>query len=117
MPNIGGVKSVRIDSYTPDVGDSVTITPNNVTRTSQVGLTGYAGTSEVHRPARIELEIIDTGDTPIATFTALTDATISVVTELKTFVLRNAAFVEDVSLDQSTGRYTLAFEGPSIREF
>jgi len=112
MGIIGGVESVRIDSYQPTIGDSVDITPNNTTRESKTGLTGYAGTSETKRPARISMQVFDDGTVDIKTLTALTNATVTVVTPLKTFVLRNAAQVEDVELAQADGTYTLVFEGP-----
>lgn len=67
---------------------------------------------------RVLVACRDDGTVPISTYTKLTDSTIAVVTPLKTFVLRNAAQVEDIDLNQADGKYTLAFEGPGpIREF
>ena len=118
MAIIGGVKSVRIGSHLPSVGDTVDITMGGVTRTSEVGLTGVPGQSEVHRPGRIEVEFIDDGTVSLDALTQITNKTVTVVTPLGTYALRNAAQVEDVVLNQATGRYTIVFEGPDkVRRF
>lgn len=118
MSLIGGVKSVRIGSHLPSVGDSADITMGSKTRTSELGLTGVAGQSEVHRPGRIEFELIDDGAVSIDTLTEITDETVTLVAPSGTFALRNAAQVEDVVLNQATGRYSIVFEGPDkVRRF
>ena len=117
MGTIGGVKEVRVDDLTFKVGDSVTITKNNITRESVVGLTGYAGNKETHRAGRIEWQMLHDGLLKLKDIEAKEDSTVSVITTSKTYVLRNACFVGDLELNGADGTVTVAFEGAEVKEF
>lgn len=116
MPKIAGVDYLSINGVQLDVGESATVSPNNITREAVVGLTGIAGVRETHRPASIEVSINLTGSQKISALTALTDTTVVLGTPQRIWTLRNAFQVGDVDYDAAQGSYTLRFEGPELRE-
>lgn len=117
MGQIGGVKSVRVDNLSPKVGDTVDVIPHTVSRESVVGLQGDAGFRQTNRSASIAFEVLETGDVKVKDLLDKVDATVTVVTSVKTYVLRNARQVGDLQIALADGKYTVTFEGPELRVF
>ena len=117
MPRIGGVNYLSIDGVQYDVGESATVSPNNITRETVIGLTGIGGQRETHRAASVEVAILHTeASNKIAALTAKTDCTVVVGTPQNIWTLRNAGQVGDVDYDAAQGTYSVRFEGPEMRE-
>lgn len=117
MGTIGGVREVRVDDLVFRVGDSVSITKNNVTRESVIGLTGYAGNKETHRAGRIEWQMLLDGGVKLSQLESKEDSTVSVITTNGTYVLRNACQCGDLEVAAADGTVTVAFEGPEVKFF
>jgi len=119
MTIIGGVESARVGPHLLNIGDTVDITMGSVTRTSVIGLNGVAGQAEVKKAGRMEMEVFDDGQVAVDALLALLSTTVTITTkDAGTFVLRNAAQVDDVVISQADGKYTIVFEGPGkVRQF
>jgi hypothetical protein len=117
MPRIGGVNFLSIDGVQFDVGESATVSSNNITRETVIGLTGIGGQRETHKAASIECAILHTtGAAKIGSLTAKTDCTVVLGTPQNIWTLRNAGQVGDPDYDAANGTYTIKFEGPECRE-
>jgi Phage tail tube protein len=112
---IGGGAAVYINGKQYPLKSDVKMMGATVTRTSQVGLDGFHGVTEIPTQAWIEFTLSDFPDVDISGLQDLVDATINVtLASGKQAILRNAAQVNAVELDQSNGQLGLRFEGPQL---
>lgn len=111
---IGGRAFIYINGVQYPVKGDVVIMSGTTTRTSVVGVDSYHGVSETPAAAWAEFTFSDFPGIDIAAVQDLTDATINITLDSgKQAVLRNAAQVNAIELNQAEGSYTARFEGPS----
>jgi hypothetical protein len=114
---VAGEAYVKVDSRQLSVRGTLTISPNQITRSPISGLDGFHGFQSVYRAPYIEVEITDRPLAfPLTDLQGITDATITA--ELETgvvWVLRNAFQSGDLEFNAADGTCTVRFEGPQMR--
>lgn len=111
---IGGRARVYINGTQYPLRGDVLVMTGDTTRTSVVGIDGFHGVTEVPAASYAEFSLSHLPTVDINALQNLTDATITVQFDNgQQAVLRNAAQVNAVELNQTDGQFTLRFEGPS----
>lgn len=113
---VAGEAFVKVDGRQLSVRGTLTISPNQRTRTPVSGLDGFHGFQAVYRAPYIEIEITNRPQFPLTDLADITDATVTAETEIgETWVLRNAFQSGDLELNAADGTCTVRFEGPEMR--
>lgn len=111
---IGGRARVYINGTQYPVKGDVVVMGADKTRTSIVGIDQYHGVSETPAACWAEFTLSKFPGNDIATLQDLVDATVNVTFDNgDQAVLRNAAQVNAIELNQSEGSFGCRFEGPS----
>ena len=111
---IGGRAKIFINGTQYPVKGDVTVMGGSTTRTSVVGVDAYHGVSETPAASWVEFTLSKFPGNDIAILQDLTDATINVTFDNgDQAVLRQAAQVNAIELNQAEGSYQCRFEGPS----
>jgi hypothetical protein len=113
---VAGECYVKVDSRQLSVRGTLTISPNEKTRTPVSGLDGFHGFQSVYRAPYIEIEITNRPQFPLTDLKEITDATVTAETEIgEVWVLRNAFQSGDLEYNAQDGTCTVRFEGPDMR--
>ena len=114
---VAGTCFVKRDGVQYSLKGSLTIQPLSVERTGVTGMDGIHGYSETPVVPFIELEVTKTPDLSVKAFEGVTDSTITAeLADGTVYVLRNAWFSGQLSVDGGEGKVKLKFEGLACNE-
>jgi len=113
---IAGKVYVKADGESIFVGNSVKYGVADATRSSETGLSGYAGTSEEVKVPYVEFESIALENTDVKAYEKIVGATILLkLANGKNYLYPNASKVGDTDWNEKS-RGTIRFEGPECRQ-
>lgn len=114
---IAGVRELVLGSERFETIGNGSYSPGGEERESVVGDTAVVGFKSSARIPFIEVDIFVTGETDIASLLARAGDTVMLVLKnTKAFVLREAAYTGDGTVNASEGTMTVRFEGVSGEE-
>lgn len=109
---IAGTAFFKLDGTQYSVEGTLNVQPMSVMREGRVGLSGITGYSERPMIPFIEVEVTKTPELSMKDIERVRDSTITgEAADGTTYVLRNAWFAGETSLDLGEGKATLRFEG------
>ncbi|MBV2180890.1 MAG: phage tail tube protein [Castellaniella sp.] len=114
---LAGTAQITVDGESYMISGGAKYSPSTVRRETLMGMDGYHGVKETPVPGSISITGRDSGDTVIAAFNSMRNAT--VVLQLangKTVVGRNMACVDAQEVDSTEATVDLKFEGPLVSE-
>jgi hypothetical protein len=114
---VAGAAYIKVNARSLSLRGTLTISPNQITRSPISGLDGFHGYQAVWRAPYIEIEITNRPQFPLSDLAAITNATVTAELEAgpEVWVLRNAFQSGDLELNAADGTCTVRFEGPEMR--
>jgi len=113
---IAGKCIIEVDGVIYRLSGNLTCSVNPVTRTSEVGLSGVNGYSEVAHASFIEGEFHLMEDVKTADLYGVKNATIRAELPNHNYILSNAYQVGDIEVNGSNATFTCRFEAASGQE-
>ena|SRR3990167_970521 len=109
----GGISGLLLGSTPLAVGETVSVSLNQFTKTTITGQTGVVGTVKTPRIQHVEVEVNFSDDDDIKAIVEYEGPVTVLFRNGQSYVLNEAEQVADVDLDGTNGKATLRFEGTS----
>lgn len=116
MSRIAGKCIIEVDGVIYRLAGTLTCSVNPTTRSSEIGLSGPAGYSELGHAAYIEGEFYLMEDVKTSDLYGVTDATIRAELPNHNYILSKAYQVGDIEVNAANGTFTCRFEAASGQE-
>lgn len=114
---IAGTAFFKLDGKQYSVEGTLNVQPMSISREGRVGLSGITGFSEKPVIPYIEVEMTKTPELSLKEIERVKDSTVTgEASDGTVYVLRNAWFAGETSLDLGEGKATLRFEGLECTE-
>jgi hypothetical protein len=114
---VGGIAHVKINGITYPLRGNAKHKPGRKSREEVIGADGFHGYKEMAEAPSIEMDITDRGNMDVAMLNDLEDATITLeYNNGKVFVLKGAAQMNHLEVDDIEGQFTVRFVGSEGKE-